>query len=294
MNSRMERYNETLDEISETRTSKNKELYDTISNGEFSRVKTNSNFKVIETNGNNIDMEKIKKYIANLNQKPVAKKENLFTEIHEEEVKEEKVEPRDYDINSVLEKARQGREINYERDRYKKLHNTQYDILNQLKMYEKKDYEESELEEFNTDERTLIDLINTVTIHKDDMGLLDELKSKDEENTEVVPPMKPDIDKEDLKKEIIKEIEENEKNKELEKTQELKNLKEKESVSDIDKSFYTNSMTFSKEDFEGFEELEKSVKKNNVLVVVSLIVLIISILGTMVVIANYVFNLGLF
>ena len=294
MNSRMERYNETLDEISETRTSKNKELYDTISNGEFSRVKTNSNFKVIETNGNNIDMEKIKKYIANLNQKPVAKRENLFTEIHEEEVKEEKVEPRDYDINSVLEKARQGREINYERDRYKKLHNTQYDILNQLKMYEKKDYEESELEEFNTDERTLIDLINTVTIHKDDMGLLDELKSKDEENTEVVPPMKPDIDKEDLKKEIIKEIEENEKNKELEKTQELKNLKEKESVSDIDKSFYTNSMTFSKEDFEGFEELEKSVKKNNVLVVASLIVLIISILGTMVVIANYVFNLGLF
>ena len=294
MNSRMERYNETLDEISETRTSKNKELYDTISNGEFSRVKTNSNFKVIETNGNNIDMEKIKKYIANLNQKPVAKRENLFTEIHEEEVKEEKVEPRDYDINSVLEKARQGREINYERERYKKLHNTQYDILNQLKMYEKKDYEESELEEFNTDERTLIDLINTVTIHKDDMGLLDELKSKDEENTEVVPPMKPDIDKEDLKKEIIKEIEENEKNKELEKTQELKNLKEKESVSDIDKSFYTNSMTFSKEDFEGFEELEKSVKKNNVLVVVSLIVLIISILGTMVVIANYVFNLGLF
>ena len=294
MNSRMERYNETLDEISETRTSKNKELYDTISNGEFSRVKTNSNFKVIETNGNNIDMEKIKKYIANLNQKPAPKRENLFTEIHEEEVKEEKVEPRDYDINSVLEKARQGREINYERDRYKKLHNTQYDILNQLKMYEKKDYEESELEEFNTDERTLIDLINTVTIHKDDMGLLDELKSKDEENTEVVPPMKPDIDKEDLKKEIIKEIEENEKNKELEKTQELKNLKEKESVSDIDKSFYTNSMTFSKEDFEGFEELEKSVKKNNVLVVVSLIVLIISILGTMVVIANYVFNLGLF
>ena len=294
MNSRMERYNETLDEISETRTSKNKKLYDTISNGEFSRVKTNSNFKVIETNGNNIDMEKIKKYIANLNQKPVAKRENLFTEIHEEKVKEEKVEPRDYDINSVLEKARQGREINYERDRYKKLHNTQYDILNQLKMYEKKDYEESELEEFNTDERTLIDLINTVTIHKDDMGLLDELKSKDEENTEVVPPMKPDIDKEDLKKEIKKEIEEKEKNKELEKTQELKNLKEKESVSDIDKSFYTNSMTFSKEDFEGFEELEKSVKKNNVLVVVSLIVLIISILGTMVVIANYVFNLGLF
>ena len=294
MNSRMERYNEDDSVISETRTSKNKNLYDTISNGDFSRVQTNSNFKVIETGGNNIDMEKIKKYITSMNQKPAPKREKLFTEIHEEEVKEEKVEPRDYDINSVLEKARQGREINYERDRYKKLHNTQYDILSQLKMYEKKEYEEEELEEFNTDERTLIDLINTVTIHKDDVGLLDELKGDATDEAELVPPMKPDKVKEDLKREIIKEIEEDKKNKELEKTQELKNLKDKEVVNAIDKSFYTNSMTFSKEDFEGFEELEKSVKKNNVLVIISLIVLVISILGTLLVIANYVFNLGLF
>ena len=294
MNSRMERYNEDDGIISETRTSKNRNLYDTISNGDFSHIPTNSNFKVIETSGNNIDMEKIKKYIISMNQKPVPKRENLFTEIHEEEIKEEKVEPRDYDINSVLEKARQGREINYERERYKRLHNTQYDILSQLKMYEKKEYEKEELEEFNTDERTLIDLINTVTIHKDDTGLLDELKGNADDEAELVPPMKPDKVKEDLKREIIKEIEEDQKNKELEKTQELKNLKDKETVNTIDKSFYTNSMTFSKEDFEGFEELEKSVKKNNILVIISLIVLIISILGTMLVIANYVFNLGLF
>lgn len=294
MNSRMERYNEDDGVISETRTSKNRNLYDTISNGDFSHIPTDSNFKIIETSGNNIDMEKIKKYIISMNQKPVPKRENLFTEIHEEEIKEEKVEPRDYDINSVLEKARQGREINYERERYKRLHNTQYDILSQLKMYEKKEYEKEELEEFNTDERTLIDLINTVTIHKDDTGLLDELKGNADDEAELVPPMKPDKVKEDLKREIIKEIEEDQKNKELEKTQELKNLKDKETVNTIDKSFYTNSMTFSKEDFEGFEELEKSVKKNNILVIISLIVLIISILGTMLVIANYVFNLGLF
>ncbi len=294
MNSRMERYNEDDSVISETRTGKNKHLYETISNGDLSRVQTNSNFKVIETGGKSIDMEKIKKYLISMNQKPVSKRENLFTEIHEKEVKEEKVEPRDYDINSVLEKAREGREINYERDRYKKLHNTQYDILSQLKMYEKKEYEKDELEEFNTDERTLIDLINTVTIHKDDVGLLDELKGDANDEVELVPPMKPDKVKEDLKREIIKEIEEDQKNKELEKTQELKNLKDKEVVNGIDKSFYTNSMTFSKEDFEGFEELEKSVKKNNTLVIISLIVLVISILGTLLVIANYVFNLGLF
>ena len=293
MNSRMERYNEVDNETSETRINKNKNLYDTISSGEFSRVKTNSNFKVIDTGGNNIDMEKIKKYVASMNQKTVTKRENLFTDIRENEITEKKFEQRDYDINSVLEKARAGREVNYERDRYKKLHNTQYDILNQLKMYEKNEYSEEEMDEFNTDERTLIDLINTVTIHKDDMGLLDELKG-DAEETEVVPAMKSEEIKEDLKREIIKEIEEKEKEKEIERTQELASLKEKEPVSGIDKSFYTNSMSFSKEDFEGFEELEKTVKKNSVLVIISLIILVISILGTMVVIANYVFNLGLF
>ena len=293
MNSRMERYNEVDNETSETRINKNKNLYDTISSGEFSRVKTNSNFKVIDTGGNNIDMEKIKKYVASMNQKTVTKRENLFTDIRENEITEKKFEQRDYDINSVLEKARAGREVNYERDRYKKLHNTQYDILNQLKMYEKNEYSEEEMDEFNTDERTLIDLINTVTIHKDDMGLLDELKG-DAEETEVVPAMKSEEIKEDLKREIIKEIEEKEKEKEIERTQELASLKEKEPVSGIDKSFYTNSMSFSKEDFEGFEELEKTVKKNSVLVIISLIILVISILGTMVVIAIYVFNLGLF
>ena len=53
-------------------------------------------------------------------------------------------------------------------------------------------------------------------------------------------------------------------------------------------------MSFSKEDFEGFEELEKSVKKNNTLTTIGIIMLCIVVLGTLVVIANYVFNLGLF
>ncbi len=293
MNSRMERYNEVNNETSETRTNKNKNLYDTISSGEFSRVKTNSNFKVIDTGGNSIDMEKIKKYVASMNQKTVTKRDNLFTDIRADEIMEKKIEPKDYDINSVLEKARAAREVNYERDRYKKLHNTQYDILNQLKINEKDESSEEELDDFNTDERTLIDLINTVTIHKDELSLLDELKT-DGDETDVVPAMKSERMKEDLKREIIKEIEEKEKEKEIVRTQELTSLKEKETANNIDKSFYTNSMTFSKEDFEGFDELEKTVKKNSVLVVISLIILIISILGTMVVIANYVFNLGLF
>ena len=76
----------------------------------------------------------------------------------------------------------------------------------------------------------------------------------------------------------------------LEKTQQLTNLKSKKE----ENTFFTNSMTFGKEDFEGFDELEKSVKKNSVVSTILIIILIISIAITLVIMANYVFNLGLF
>ena len=63
---------------------------------------------------------------------------------------------------------------------------------------------------------------------------------------------------------------------------------------DLENSFYTSSMKFSKEDFEGFDELEKSVKKNSALTVFLLILLVIFIIATLIVIANYIFELGLF
>ena len=75
----------------------------------------------------------------------------------------------------------------------------------------------------------------------------------------------------------------------------LENKKEdKDKTSVIDKSFYTSSMSFSKEDFEGFEELEKSVKKNSIITTIMIVLLIIFIVATLVVMANYVFDLGLF
>lgn len=287
----MERYTEQSAEVL-SRVDKNNELYRNVNNAPLSRVSTNANVKILESNEKEINIEKIKKYISKLNdEKPVRRKTLSGVSIAKEEVTHEQVEEvRDYDINSVLEKAKQSREIDYDKERYKKIGNTQYDILSKIEMYDKKPEEEIVEEDFNTDERTLIDLINTVTIHKNGEGLLDELTSGD---STVVLPIDKEKEKNTIKEEIIKELEEKEKQKEMEKTQELVNIKENEATN-IDKSFYTNSMSFSKEDFEGFEELEKSVKKNNTLVIVSLIVLFISIVVTLGVIANYVFDLGLF
>lgn len=290
MNSRMDRYNNEITETRSTsRVNKNTSLYDDIKRSELSRVSANSNIKVIEGNHKTIDLNKIRKYIAENNKVQTERRNTLVLPVKEEIREEKKEEKKVYDINSVLEKARQSRELDYENERYKKLRLEEDDILKRIKSYEEsklKEEEEKEDLELNTGERTLIDLINTVTVHKGDINLLEELTGKDGE--EVTAPIKEEQQKNDILKEIeIKKIET-----EKEKTQELVNLKQK--INDIDKSFYTNSMSFSKEDFEGFEELEKSVKKNNVLTTIGIIMLCIVVLGTLVVIANYVFNLGLF
>lgn len=307
MNSRMERYNsKDINEETESsrtvnsRVLKNNSLYHDIKTNELSRVRSNDNIKVIENNGKTIDLEKIRKYITEINDHPrsVRKSFNVDINSHNEEVKQEDFTPKDYDINSVLEKARKTREIDYDRERYKKLRDTQYDILSKIDMYDSK---EDELvndlsEEFNTDERTLIDLINTVTIHKGDVNLLEELMG--EEGEETTEPIEKEVEKGEIKSELLKdELQE----KTLAKVSEIKNEKPnkpelaqlKDKTMQIDNSFYTNSMSFSKDDFEGFDELEKSVKKNGVMSTVLIIILVIFIAITLVIMANYVFDLGL-
>lgn len=304
MNSRMERYNSEVEEEKPiSRVNRNSLLYQDIKTSELSRVSNNDNVKVIENNGKTINIDKIRRYIEESNIETKARKSvriDLPNNNETVNIKEDNT-PKDYDINSVLEKARQKREINYESERYKKLRDTQYDILSKIKMYESEEVPSKEdLEkDFNTDERTLIDLINTVTIHKGDVNLLEDLMATDGEET--TDPIEKEIEKANkIKEENILETDEapkiievdKEKLKELEKTQELVSLKEKSM--DIDKSFYTNSTIFDKSDFDGFDEIEKNVKKSGLMSIIMLVLIVIFIIATLVIMANYVFELGLF
>lgn len=307
MNSRMERYKIEEEQQEETQTrvssrvSRNNSLYQGIKTNELSRVRNNDNIKIIENNGKTIDLDKIKRYINGMNNEPTRVRRSVTLEETEKEISPKKEEiAKDYDINSVIERAKKTREIDYERERHKKLRNTEYEILNKIKMYEEPEEEllDNLNEQFNTDERTLIDLINTVTIHKGDVNLLEELMGDDE--SDKMEPIKKELEKGEIKEEISKVIEEKqeekEKSKELDKvelTQELTKIKDKKTKKE-ENTFFTNSMTFGKEDFEGFDELEKSVKKNSIVSTILIIILVISIAVTLVIMANYVFNLGLF
>ena len=296
----MERYDNITQDFNcnnYSRVNKNTSLYEDVKRSELSRVKNNTNVRIIEQNGKTIDLEKIRKYINEVNNEPRSKRSVLSIPKEEKTIESKPTPEKVYDINSVLEKARSGREVEYSSERYKKVRSDEYDILSKIKMYEDVKEDIDETPELNTEEKTIVDLINTVTVHKGDLNLLEELMGEGE-TTKPISEEQKDlsfkdvIDKETTSESLISEKVMNENTKEFEKTKELVNLKEK--MTDIDNSFYTSSMKFNKDDFEGFDELEKSVKKGSFFKVVLIIILVLSILASLVIMANYVFNLGLF
>ena len=327
MNSRFEKFSEleNNDELP-SRVARNQSLYNELSMSDFSDMKPNDNVKVIENTGKRIDLSKIKDYLeSNEEEKVQTKSVVVKDDIDVIPDNELFYEEKDYDINSILEKAKENKESYYEDEKHKKLRDTQYDILSKIKVYDEEEKEaDEEKVELNTEEQTLIDLINTVTKNKTD--LLEELK-KGTENTIVTSPIneesndkiiseaieeaKNDSEKiifsqEELEKELgpdkteenlFKEFDFKEEKLEapVEKKEDTFELKEVDNdetnVKNLDKSFYTNSMSFSKEDFEGFDELEKTVKKNNKMVKLGIISLVLLALATIFIVLKYVLNL---
>lgn len=275
MNSRMERYSDlNSNSKTDSRVQKNQILYDEINSQTLSRINSNDNFKVIEEVSKDIDIQKIKKYISSLSEEGKERKRLVVNSKITETPVEEAEEPRVYDINSIIEDAKAKKESSYEEDKYKKLHNTQYDILKKLEVFDK---ETEKIEtEFNTNERTLIDLINTISVKKSENDLLSELTGGSD-NTVVTDPIKEEMEKEEVQITEVKP-----------------SGADTANLSNIDKSFYTNSMNFSKEDFEGINELEKEVTKSSFVTKFFIFLLILLVIGTIFVILNYVLNLGLF
>lgn len=320
MNSRMEKYgDEPIENMS--RSARNRKIYSSIDFDDISSIRTNNNVSVISDAEKEIDIEKIKKYINSISEEKIEKRKRISLELPQEEHEEiTNEEERDYDINSVLERARDKRTTDYEVDRHRKLNSTQYDILKNIKIKDDTEHEINTIDktdDLNTQEKTIVDLIQTISINsknsKDD--LLQDLISNNE-NTVVMAPINADTNKEALKEELenmtqdlerIKQplndltqdlILEKEKLKDLsmltDKIDEEENEEENDSnttTSQIEKSFFTNSTSFSKKDFEGFEDLEKDMKKSSAFTKIAIFLIILMLLGTIFIILNYVLDL---
>lgn len=316
----MEKYeNNSLESMSRTR--RNQDIYNVSDMSELSRIKTNTNVSVIADASKEIDIEKIKKYIENMNEDSPEHKKRISIELPEEQKEEvkEKVE-KDYDINSVLERARGKRETDYELERHRKLNSNGYDILKSIQIKEESIDEDktAPIDELNTQEKTIVELIQNIqnnntqgtngTKKEETEDLFGELMGKSE-NTVVMAP----IDNEDANKENIKEAllsitkdletikdslnddtqakitNEAEMNDESNQQNLEKNSQEQDNIV-ADKSFYTNSLSFNKTDFEGFEDLEKKSKKGNVFAKIAITLIILMLLATIFLILNFLLD----
>ncbi len=315
----MKKYND--EEYTMSRAKRNSSIYSSIDMDGLSRISTNTNVSVISEAPKQIDLEKIKKYVyAKSNEDNESNKRIKLDLPSEEQIIVEREEPKEYDINAVLERAKETKESNYESMRYKKLSNHEYDILNKIntKLEVDPDITES-IEELNTQEKTIVNLINDISKTKTQKKeeLFSELLG-DDENTIVMAPITNEINTSNIRKElddITREL--NDLKRPLEglkeettcdnfnttpPTIEKIDASENKKVSDIDKSFFTNSLSFSKKDFVGksnesydSDETDYDTEKGSSFYSKFAIVMIILVLAaTIVIVANYLFDLGWF
>lgn len=285
MKTRVDKYIEDTENFAPRRVSKNTNLYEEIKQGELETFNIGSNAKVIGEHDQQIDLDKIKD-ILEKNYQETPKKRSMKFETIEEEIPEiEKT--REYDINAILEQAREEKEVDYEKERLKKIRDTQYDILKNLELEAKNKAEEKTKEQ-------LLDLINTIN--------LNEVKKKKQEEVieeEITSDLDPLDILSDLKGEDntvvagAKEFTEEMKALETKEwnTKELKEeeLEEKE---EMDNSFYTNSMSFNKKDFSDFEDLNE--KESNIVVKILIVVVFLAIVTGIVIFLNEFLKLGWF
>lgn len=251
MDSRTDKYYEKDIKTVPSRTSRNQELYKEISKTELNNYEVRSNATVIGEGKGNIDVEKIKS-ILDTHYKDAPKRKSIKLENIEETVKPVE-ETKEYDINVILNKAREGKEENYSEERNKKLRNTQFDILSSLNLdeeEEKKETESHSIREENASE--LQELINTISINEkaikdiqngdDPLSLFEDLKGSD--HTQTLKGLKDNEDLiEQTKETIFETVDKN----------------EDEKTTSLDKSFFTKSTNFKKEDFEDIEDGKSSI-----------------------------------
>ena len=293
MKTRINKYYDETPSFAPRRTAKNNELYEEIKQSEIENFDIGSNAKVIGNNESQIDINKLKD-ILEKNYQEVPKRRSLKLDVLEEEEPEiEKT--KEYDINAILERAREEKEVDYQRERLKKVRDTQYDILKNLEV------DAPERKGKAVDEKTkeeLLDLIQTIN--------LNETQSK------AIKNVSEELDKEEEKEEeedldpldILNDLRGDENTvvagaKEFDKALEEEKAKQEEEEihealdEDIDDSFYTSSMSFRKNDFADFDDIEES-KASKILIRILIVIVFLAIIAGIVIFLNDFLNLGWF
>ena len=260
MNSRTDKYYDEKTNIG-SRTARNTNLYKEINKTELNNFELRSNATVIGNNRGSIDVEKIKSILDTHYNDVPRRKTIKIEETSQEEPTKPIFETKEYDINVILDKAKEEKIENYNEDRAKKIHNTQFDILNNLNINPKdyvEDYDgdsEKVDNNENSTSRKLEELINTITLNEKDI----ENKAKEKVNNNEIAIKETISDNAEADPlDIFADLKGSENTTILEGLQEkTENLiKQIEETTSLDNSFFTKSNNFKKSDFEDFKDIE--------------------------------------
>ena len=161
MQSRMDKYNTRTN----SRTQKNKALYEELKNGVLNNFDVNSNVSIISYSTDSIDVAKLKMMLDKKYRDDSQRRKAIEMPDYPEPVVEEYlVDTKEYDINAILEKAKKGKNVDYNKERLKKIREAQYEILNNLDL-ELKKVEEGKRNVAIREEESedLASLVNTIT-----------------------------------------------------------------------------------------------------------------------------------
>lgn len=282
MESRVDKFNNT-GEVFLSRTKKNASLYKRVNEAELDDFDVNSNTAIIETNNSStINVDKLRDMLDKKYRETPKKVSLARIEAEKELAKLNLDETREYDINEILNKAKEEDDSSYEVERLKKLRNTGMDILNGLDItnIHEKDPKSAE-------EQHLVDLINTINLKEtiakegaDPLDILSDLKG-DDDNTKILGA-KEDFGITTKEAPVIKGLD----------SKITKENPQKETLEET--SMLTKTNTFTESDFDDFNDLKEEVASTKIVIKILIVIVVIAFLVGGVFLLNKILNLGLF
>lgn len=316
--------NNDYNETTPSRVRKNANLYRRIDAASIDDIEPRREEEIIESNTTTIDVEKLKSMLDKKYREPSS---NTLKDIDHNLVNRDinLEETREYNLDDIINKAKDKDDTDYGIERLKKLSDTNVSILDGLNIKENdtsKDNDDNNKSKVSSDSKKLIELIDTINLKeqegyddllKDNNELSDDFDLEDtgsnepldmlseltgnDEDTKVVGASEIVSDK-DLKDESPKLDNKDDKYDDIDLENSDDDFDTTEVVNRDDTDDFTDNIEltttqiFTKDDFEDFDDLKEATKPRIFVKILIFLIVIAVIIGTVFVL-DRVLDLGI-
>ncbi len=316
--------NNDYNETTPSRVRKNANLYRRIDAASIDDIEPRREEEIIESNTTTIDVEKLKSMLDKKYREPNS---NTLKDIDHNLVNRDinLEETREYNLDDIINKAKDKDDTDYGVERLKKLSDTNVSILDGLNIKENdtsKENDDNNKSKVSSDSKKLIELIDTINLKeqegydallKDNNELSDDFDLEDtgsnepldmlseltgnDEDTKVVGASEIVSDK-DLKNESPKLDNKDDKYDDIDLENSDDDFDTTEVVSRDDTDDFTDNIEltttqiFTKDDFEDFDDLKEATKPRIFVKILIFLIVIAVIIGTVFVL-DRVLDLGI-